>query len=73
MAITAIDLTLCVGCGMCENHCPMDVIRFDPAVGVPHITYPQDCMLCKLCALKCPAKAITVTPEKKYDRFLAWG
>ncbi len=73
MAITAIDLAACVGCGMCENHCPMDVIRFDAAARVPHITYPQHCMLCQLCAAKCPAKAITVTPEQKHDRFLAWG
>ncbi len=73
MAIEKIDLTRCIGCGMCENYCPMDVIRFDTVARVPHITYPQHCMLCMLCEGKCPVQAITVTPSKKQDRFLAWG
>lgn len=73
MAIEKIDLDLCVGCGMCQNYCPMDVIRFDQETKTPKITYPQHCMLCILCQEKCPVNAITVTPEKKKNVFLAWG
>lgn len=73
MAIKTIDLELCTGCGMCENYCPMDVIRFNKETRTPEIKYPQHCMLCILCQMKCHAKAITVAPEKKHDTFLAWG
>lgn len=73
MAISNIDMELCVGCGMCENFCPMDVIRFNPETRTPEIVYLKDCMLCLLCEKQCPTKAITVTPEKPVKTFLAWG
>lgn len=73
MAIEHINLEACVGCGMCEKHCPMDVIRFNKETRTPEIKFPQHCMLCMLCEGKCPVQAITVSYEKKYDRFLAWG
>lgn len=73
MAIQPIDMTRCVQCGMCENYCPMDVIRFDVATKTPTVAYPEDCMLCLLCQTQCPAQAITVTPEKLQSVFLAWG
>ena len=73
MAIRYIDMKLCAGCGMCENYCPVDVIRFDQKSKLPVIRYPEDCMLCCLCEVKCPVHAITVTPEKKQDCLLAWS
>ncbi|OON98843.1 MAG: hypothetical protein ATN35_03345 [Epulopiscium sp. Nele67-Bin004] len=71
MAISNIDREKCIQCGMCENYCPMDVIRTKN--GVPEIKYVQDCMLCCLCEVRCPAKAITVTPNKEISPMLAWG
>lgn len=73
MAISSFDMDKCIGCGMCENYCPMDVIRFNHETKQPEIKFVEDCMLCLLCEVRCPVKAITVTPEKKEDVFLAWG
>ncbi len=73
MAIEHIDLEACVGCGMCVNHCPMDVIRFNKETRTPEIKVPEHCMLCMLCEGNCPVQASTVSYEKKYNRFLAWG
>lgn len=73
MAISKIDMDLCVGCGMCVNFCSVDVIRFDAEKKQPVIAYEEDCMLCCMCEVRCPTKAITITPEKKFDYLLAWG
>ncbi len=73
MAIQPINMELCVGCGMCENFCPVDVIRFNKDTRTPEVAYPEDCMLCMLCQTQCPVTAITVTPEKLKSTFLAWG
>lgn len=73
MAIQPIDQTKCTGCGMCENYCPVDVIRFNRETRQPEIVFPQDCMLCLMCETRCHAGAITVTPDKKSSVFLAWG
>ncbi len=72
MAISNINREKCVQCGMCENYCPMDVIRVDENKR-PEIKYVQDCMLCCLCEVRCPVKAITVTPDKEVSPLLAWG
>lgn len=73
MAISKIDMERCIGCGMCENYCPVDVIRFNQETKRPVIAYEKDCMICQLCAKQCPVQAIEVTKEKKHDTFLAWG
>ena len=63
--ITEIDGTKCSGCGICVDICNMDVLRLDPSSGKTYIAYPEDCMTCYECALKCPEQAIEVffTPE----------
>lgn len=73
MAIQPINMDLCIGCGMCENFCPVDVIRFNAETKKPEIAFLKDCMLCLMCEKQCPVKAITVSPEKHFNRFLAWG
>lgn len=73
MAISHIDMNKCTGCGMCENYCPVDVIRFNRETRQPEIKFVEDCMLCLLCENRCPVEAITVTKEKKENVFLAWG
>lgn len=73
MAINKINMDVCTGCGMCENYCPMDVIRFNNITRKPEIAFAKDCMLCLLCKAQCPVDAIEVTSEKKRNVFLAWG
>lgn len=73
MAIEKIDFEKCIGCGMCENYCSVDVIRFNRETRRPEIKFVDECMLCLLCQVKCPVGAITVGREKKQSVFLAWG
>jgi NAD-dependent dihydropyrimidine dehydrogenase PreA subunit len=73
MSIESIDTTLCTGCGSCIEYCAMDVIRMDEQNKKAFIKYPEDCMLCLVCEIICPVKAIYVSPEKKLSPLLAWG
>jgi NAD-dependent dihydropyrimidine dehydrogenase PreA subunit len=51
----------------------MDVIRMDEKGKKAIVKYPEDCVLCELCALECPTKAITITPEKTTPVMFSWG
>lgn len=65
MAIKSIDYTKCSGCGICTKTCPVDVFR---EVGkVVYIAYPEDCMVCHLCAMHCPEDSIHITPERSVE------
>jgi NAD-dependent dihydropyrimidine dehydrogenase PreA subunit len=71
MAVIISDA--CIGCKMCVSICPRDVLRFDEENIKSVVTYPRDCQLCNMCALDCPANAITVTPIKYNKPILSWG
>jgi NAD-dependent dihydropyrimidine dehydrogenase PreA subunit len=71
--IEKVDETKCSGCGLCVEICPMDVFRMKIQVDVfsqsqnsfariskASIAYPEDCMACFTCELKCPVHAISV-------------
>ena len=62
MAIEKIDVNLCDGCGICENTCPMDVIRMDEKAKKAKITYPEECTCCAMCERDCPKHAIYISP-----------
>lgn len=72
MAITKIDETKCVKCGICIKACAVDVIHIDKETGAPYIAYAEDCMLCEMCVWHCPVKAITVTPERVQRVTMSW-
>jgi NAD-dependent dihydropyrimidine dehydrogenase PreA subunit len=63
-----IDLERCAGCGICDAHCPLDVIFFDPEKGKPEVRYPDECWHCGSCRLDCPEKAVSIRfgPEMLY-------
>lgn len=71
MAIDSIDG--CIGCGICVQTCPTDVIRTDSKTGKAVIRYVDDCQICHLCRLYCPADAITITPDKRIPVVVSWG
>jgi len=63
----------CIGCGICVETCPTDVIRLNPKTHKAEIKYPADCQICHLCRMYCPVDAITITPEKSIPVVVSWG
>ncbi len=61
MGIERIDESLCDGCGICVEGCPMDVIRLDEEKERAYIAYADDCGVCFQCATDCPQEAISVS------------
>ncbi len=55
-----IDPEKCNGCGICDLHCPIDVIHLHEGQNVPMVKYPDECWHCGSCRLDCPAGAITI-------------
>jgi adenylylsulfate reductase subunit B len=55
-----IDLNKCSGCGICDLHCPLDVIHFDEEQKIPLVKYPDECLHCGSCRLDCPVEAIMI-------------
>lgn len=65
MGIRAIDYALCNGCGICVDICPLDVLRVGDDGEKPVVKYLRDCQNCFHCEVKCPTKAIYVTPFRE--------
>jgi len=72
MPIEKIDVSLCTGCRMCVNSCPMDVIGFDEKADKAVIKYPKDCIACYSCEEDCPVKAVYVNPYRGTHPPPAW-
>ena len=68
--IRRIDERVCMGCGICAEFCPGDVIAMDES-GKARIRYAEDCWTCFSCEMACPVKAIDVHPFRKV-RPMAW-
>lgn len=59
-----IDAEKCTGCGICDLHCPLDVLSMDPMEKVSCVKYPEECWHCGSCRQDCPAQAIDIVfPE----------
>ena len=65
MGVRKIENTLCTGCEICVDNCPMDVFRMNEETGKAFIKYLSDCMSCFLCEIECPEGAIYVTPVRE--------
>lgn len=52
-----IDLDLCVGCGMCNEACPGNLIKTNED-DKSFIKYPEDCWGCSSCVKACGVEAI---------------
>lgn len=60
MGVRRINYTLCDGCGICVDDCPMDVFCMDSLGSKAIIKYLRDCQNCFLCESNCPQDAIYV-------------
>jgi adenylylsulfate reductase subunit B len=54
-----IDMKKCNGCGLCDRHCPLDVIAM--AGEHPEVRYPDECWHCGACRQDCPTGALEIT------------
>lgn len=68
-----IELDQCNGCGICDRHCPLDILRVDKSNGKAFVHYPDECWHCGACRIDCPTKAITIEfPEEMLSPELSW-
>lgn len=72
MGVREIDVDLCNGCGICVDHCPMDVFRMDDESEKAYIKYLRDCQGCFLCEQECPTEAIRCFPVYERRIPLPW-
>lgn len=71
--IETIDNSLCTGCGICVNSCPMDVIRLEKKKKKAVIQYPEDCCSCNMCRVDCPEHAVDVSWRRSVTPITSWG
>ncbi len=64
---------ICVGCGICENICPVQAIELGSTgaiirtgANLSKITIDEDkCVLCGMCSVGCPADALEFKIDDK--------
>jgi NAD-dependent dihydropyrimidine dehydrogenase PreA subunit len=72
MGIRNIDPNRCIGCDVCVDVCPLDVIRLDRNTEKAYIKYLRDCQSCFLCEVECPEDAIRVVAVHERRMVTAW-
>ena len=72
MAVKALDVNICDGCGICAEDCPMDVFKMNSKTGKAYIANPEDCWECRLANRICPIGAIEITPELTQKHYLPY-
>ena len=50
----------CIKYKKCYNLCPLDIISWNEKENKPYVKYPNECQVCFICQVECPAKAINV-------------
>ena len=60
VATLALDPDTCIGCGLCTQVCPHQVLAMEQAKAV--ILDLDACMECGACVNNCPSGALTVNP-----------
>jgi electron transport complex protein RnfB len=69
-AVAFIDESLCIGCTLCIQACPVDAII--GAAKQMHTIIPKDCTGCDLCVPACPVDCIVMYPVTETTGWDAW-
>ena len=70
-AVAFIDESLCIGCTLCIQACPVDAIM--GAAKQMHTIIPEDCTGCDLCVPACPVDCIVMYPVTETAGWDAWS
>ena len=70
--VLEFDKTKCVGCNICVNSCPLDVMIPNPEKGKePIVLFAEECWFCGGCVQECPHGALTLIPPA-LQRISTW-
>jgi electron transport complex protein RnfB len=69
--VAYIDESLCIGCTLCIQACPVDAIV--GAAKQMHTIVPELCTGCDLCVNPCPVDCIVLYPVTETTGWQAWG
>ncbi|MYM35402.1 electron transport complex subunit RsxB [Duganella sp. FT94W] len=70
-AVAYIDESLCIGCTLCIQACPVDAIV--GAAKLMHTIVPALCTGCDLCVAPCPVDCIVMYPVTETSGWAAWS
>lgn len=70
-AVAYIDESLCIGCTLCIQACPVDAIV--GAAKLMHTVVPELCTGCDLCVAPCPVDCIVMYPVTESTGWDAWN
>ena len=70
-AVAFIDESLCIGCTLCIQACPVDAIV--GAAKLMHTVVPGLCTGCDLCVQPCPVDCIVMYPVTEATGWAAWS
>ncbi|MES2261275.1 MAG: electron transport complex subunit RsxB [Pseudomonadota bacterium] len=70
-AVAYVDETLCIGCTLCIQACPVDAIA--GAAKQMHTVLPELCTGCDLCVPACPVDCIVMYPVTDNTGWQAWS
>ena len=59
-----IDTDRCAGCKECIRHCQEHVWAWDEEKQYAYPKYPDECVMCYICELKCKGNCFEIIPEK---------
>ncbi len=63
-----LDRSVCIGCGVCEEVCPLGVYRMDDEQKKSVMKYPSKCTACTACVVQCPTGAISLVQNQGKKR-----
>jgi len=55
-----IEYKACIGCKICYDICPQDVIAWNEEINMPVVAYEEECWHCGICWMECPKRAIDI-------------